>query len=267
MLKVLVTSGGTKVKIDDVRSITNMSRGTFGCKIATEFLKADKDIQLIFLRAEESCSPFLSKYYAFDGIFKNFISLYKNQKFYKKNKKRVIEIAYKTYEDYARTLNRLLDSHKPDITVLAAAVSDYIIPNPVSGKVRSSEDLKIELVPAEKLIGKAWRNKNILVGFKLLVDSTDEELIAAAKKSIKDNKCSMVVANDLRDIRNNDHKVIIVTRDTPLDEKINVYYSKEFGISHSNNYLASMVVRHSLNEWNNKYVVCQADRIGKNYGK
>ena len=143
MLKVLVTSGGTKVKIDSVRSITNMSRGTFGCKIATEFLKADKDIQLIFLRAEESCSPFLSKYYAFDGIFKNFISLYKNQKFYKKNKKRVIEIAYKTYEDYARTLNRLLDSHKPDITVLAAAVSDYIIPNPVSGKVRSSEDLKI----------------------------------------------------------------------------------------------------------------------------
>ena len=36
-MKILITSGGTKVKIDQVRHIGNMSKGTFGSKIAEEF--------------------------------------------------------------------------------------------------------------------------------------------------------------------------------------------------------------------------------------
>ena len=36
-MKILITSGGTKVKIDLVRSITNMSRGTFGSQICDSF--------------------------------------------------------------------------------------------------------------------------------------------------------------------------------------------------------------------------------------
>ena len=36
-MKILITSGGTKVPIDDVRSITNMSSGKFGAEIAAIF--------------------------------------------------------------------------------------------------------------------------------------------------------------------------------------------------------------------------------------
>ena len=36
-MKVLITSGGTKVKIDLVRSITNMSSGTFRSQIYDSF--------------------------------------------------------------------------------------------------------------------------------------------------------------------------------------------------------------------------------------
>ena len=36
-MKILITSGGTKVPIDRVRSITNMSQGTFGSRIADAF--------------------------------------------------------------------------------------------------------------------------------------------------------------------------------------------------------------------------------------
>ena len=36
-MKILITSGGTKVPIDRVRSITNMSCGTFGSRIADAF--------------------------------------------------------------------------------------------------------------------------------------------------------------------------------------------------------------------------------------
>ena len=60
---------------------------------------------------------------------------------------------------------------------------------------------------------KNWAPNALLVGFKLLVNSNDVELIENAKKSIVDNKCDMVVANDLRDIKNNDHRLIIVKSD------------------------------------------------------
>jgi phosphopantothenate-cysteine ligase len=44
-----------------------------------------------------------------------------------------------------------------------------------------------------------------LVGFKLLVNSTREAVIEAAKESVKKNNCDLVVGNDLVDIRNNNH--------------------------------------------------------------
>lgn len=55
-MKVLITSGGTKVPIDPVRDITNMSSGTFGSKIATEFLKTGQHVS--FVMAEKSKTPF-----------------------------------------------------------------------------------------------------------------------------------------------------------------------------------------------------------------
>ena len=55
-MKILVTSGGTKIPIDRVRDITNMSKGTFGSKIATELLKLNQEVY--FLKAKGSRSPF-----------------------------------------------------------------------------------------------------------------------------------------------------------------------------------------------------------------
>jgi phosphopantothenoylcysteine decarboxylase/phosphopantothenate--cysteine ligase len=51
-LKILITSGGTKIPIDAVRYITNMSSGTFGAKIATQALKHNLIVH--FLHAENS---------------------------------------------------------------------------------------------------------------------------------------------------------------------------------------------------------------------
>ncbi len=50
--KFLLTSGGTKIKIDMVRSITNMSKGNFGSEIANTILRNGFD--LTFLHAEGS---------------------------------------------------------------------------------------------------------------------------------------------------------------------------------------------------------------------
>jgi phosphopantothenoylcysteine synthetase/decarboxylase len=56
-MKILLTSGGTKVKIDRVRHIGNMSHGTFGSAIAKHLLSWE-DVNLTFLYSEHSNTPF-----------------------------------------------------------------------------------------------------------------------------------------------------------------------------------------------------------------
>lgn len=214
-MKVLITSGGTKIPIDSVRSITNMSNGTFGAKIATEFLKI-KHCEVGFLRAERSKSPFtmeidLKKSSSMQEDLK-----YEDLKrFYFEVKERYGEITYKTFDDYKEQFFFLLGSFKPDVVVLAAAVSDYDVENKVSGKIRSKDDLIIKMKPLPKIISmvKEKLPNAVLVGFKLMVDSKETELINSAEKSCLENKCDFVVANDLKNIQAGNHIVDLIYND------------------------------------------------------
>lgn len=186
----LLTSGGTKIKIDMVRSITNMSKGTFGSKIAHEILENGFD--LTFLHAEGSKTPCTAT---------------------NKSSCKYIQRTYVTFDDYAKCLDEEL-IHKPNIIILAAAVSDYGVENYVDGKIRSGGDLVIRLKPLPKLISMV-REKcpmSVICGFKLLVNSTEKELLDAATKSLVDNKLDLVVGNDLRDIKAGQHKLLVVEK-------------------------------------------------------
>ena len=215
-MRVLLTSGGTKVPIDRVRHIGNMSSGTFGSAIARELLI--NRCYVDFIIAEGSKSPFElrldmshtspvaefmlrldQKYlewkqfiYAHDELFRS--------------------IEYKTFEDYEKSLDFAIDHVEYDVIILAAAVSDYGVENYVDGKIRSSDAQTIKLTPLPKIIStiKKKQPKTFLVGFKLLVGSDRKELIEAAENSIKTNQCNMVVANDLEDIQKDNHTLHIV---------------------------------------------------------
>jgi phosphopantothenoylcysteine decarboxylase/phosphopantothenate--cysteine ligase len=106
----------------------------------------------------------------------------------------------------------LLASTNWNVIILAAAVSDYLVKNYVDGKIRSRDAMTIELEPAEKIISVVRKAQPTasLIGFKLLVNSTDAELVQAAQKSAIDNDCRFVVANDLRDIQADKHRLLIV---------------------------------------------------------
>lgn len=206
-MKILVTSGGTKVPIDSVRSITNMSSGTFGSKIATELLKLGH--QVVFLKAKGSKTPFSINTDVFDPQMRVKMSaIVRLHKLYHKQYK---EYEYATFDEYDDKLD-VIWTENPDVIVLAAAVSDYGVENYVEGKIRSKDELTIHLKPLPKLIAqiKEISPKAKLVGFKLLVDSTTQELLDASFDSINKNGCDMIVANDLADIRNNEHKVHLV---------------------------------------------------------
>lgn len=211
-MKILVTSGGTKIPIDMVRDITNMSKGTFGSKIATELLNLGHEV--FFFRAKGSASPMrilidANEMLVFDH---RKFSEWLDEKAKWKSRSRYKELEYTTFDSYKERLERIIKIERPDVVVLAAAVSDYGVENPVNGKVRSNDLLSIKLVQLPKLIYliKEWHPSCILVGFKLLVNSKDFELIDAAKRSISDNKCDMIVANDLADIKDGKHRVHLV---------------------------------------------------------
>jgi len=208
-MKILVTSGGTKIPIDLVRHIANMSKGTFPSAFSAEGLK-NHGWDLMFFHAEGSRNPFEFTFSAKDSE----TCLKKAEEMtslYRASSSRYHPVTYKDFDSYASGLEKSIQEFQPDVVVLAAAVSDYGAV-PVQGKIRTGGDMSIRLFPLPKIISRVreWAPNAALVGFKLLVNSSDEELIDAAHKSVLSNGCAMVVANDLRDIKNSQHRLLLV---------------------------------------------------------
>ena len=210
-MKVLITSGGTKIPIDRVRSITNMSRGTFGSKIADSFFRlgherefskdAEKIEKITFFMARDSRKPMA------EGLW---------NEAYDTGYWPTEYAEYSTFDEYKAGVERLLKAEHYDIIVVAAAVSDYGVANYYDGKYRSREDdMRIKLVKLPKVlpIMREMAPDAVLCGFKLLVDSTDEELALAMKKQIAETGVELVVGNDLRDIKADDHRLLVVRKD------------------------------------------------------
>lgn len=216
-LNVLITSGGTKVAIDSVRHIGNMSSGTFGSKIAYEALRAGQ--RVTFLMAEGSKSPLGLRFDEKDSIWAVVLGVLHNILDRLLYMHRLQIRTYTSFYDYESSLNALVAMGQFDVVVLAAAASDFGVANAIAGKLRSKEEMNIKLFPLPKLISqvRSWTPVNracdlTLVGFKLLVNSTDTELQDAAYGSLAENRCDLVVANDLRDIKEGAHRLTLVSR-------------------------------------------------------
>ena len=53
-----------------------------------------------------------------------------------------------------------------------------------------------------------------MIGFKLLVDVSNEELLETARASLIKNQAEIIVANDLTEISNQEHIAYLVGKDT-----------------------------------------------------
>lgn len=219
-MNILITSGGTKIPIDSVRSITNMSKGTFGAKIAKEFLNRKNFVT--FLTHKSARTPLKTEINLGEQI--DFNSLLEKYQWAQSISSYYNEIQFDTFWEYAALLEKIIKEDNPDAILLACAASDYETKQ-VEGKVRTSAHMNIELQPLPKLISKIrndWNYGGILVGFKLLVGSTEEELVSSARKSVIENGCNFVIANDLNDIKAGNHKITIVRK----NENYNIQKNK-----------------------------------------
>ena len=137
-MKILVTSGGTKVPIDDVRHIGNMSSGTFGSKIGSQVLSDGHT--LYFLTPPDAKTP-LKITTDLNGISADFaiVEALRELLIAKSYAKRYFEIPYKNFEEYEKWLKLYTQSVKPDIIILAAAVSDYLVKNHIASFLKGND--------------------------------------------------------------------------------------------------------------------------------
>ena len=88
-------------------------------------------------------------------------------------------------------------------------------------KISSYENnLVLVLKPTPKIISLIKKESPLtyLVGFKLLDGVSKKELIEVAQRLRDKNKCDLVVANDLEDIRNKEHKAYIIDKEDKVVE-------------------------------------------------
>ncbi len=206
-MNILITSGGTSEKIDRVRSITNHSTGRLGKIIAETFL--DKGDQVTLVTTPKAVRP---------AAHPNLT---------------IVQI--ENVAELLESLEPLVHTH--DVLIHAMAVSDYT-PVYMTGleavaassdmaeflnktnsesKISSQDDVQVLfLKKTPKIISlvKKWNPDIRLIGFKLLVDVSKEELLKTARANLIKNQAEIIVANDLTEISNQEHKAYLVGNDT-----------------------------------------------------
>lgn len=198
-LEVLITSGGTISKVDDVRHVGNFSSGTTGMYIAEAFLKAGHKV--IYVYGKGSKRPLregmkLNPSKRFDEEVERLGKAYVE---YYDNKDRLEEYRIETFDDYYNALENLFKTKPIDVAVMAAAVSDYSAIKQ-EGKISSElNELSIRMKKNPKVISKIkeWKPEVYLVGFKLLASVPKEELIRVAQEANRKNGADLTVANSI----------------------------------------------------------------------
>lgn len=206
-MNILITSGGTSEKIDRVRSVTNHSTGRLG-KIITETFLGKGD-QVTLVTTPKAIRP---------AAHPNLT---------------IVQI--ENVAELLESLEPLVHTH--DVLIHAMAVSDYT-PVYMTGfeavaassditeflnktnsesKISSQDDVQVLfLKQTPKIISlvKNWNPDIRLIGFKLLVDVADEELLETARASLIKNQAEIIVANDLTEISSKEHKAYLVGKET-----------------------------------------------------
>ena len=214
-MNVLVTAGGTVAPIDDVRQITNASTGRFGAMIAEEALRRGADVW--YLHAPGALRPF-DRLAKFDLDAEDPAAEVRRLAHLKVDWSEVRDrchlepLRQGTVAEYAERLEATLRLHAIDVAFLAMAASDFA-PEPISGKLSSDAStlvLHCHRLPKVIQAVRGWSPSVYLVGFKLLSNAPEDELIRQAEAACLANRADLTVANDLSTVKAGRHTIHLV---------------------------------------------------------
>ena len=199
---VLITAGSTRGYLDAVRYITNTSTGRLGSEIAFEAMGRGAVVTYI---------------YGADSLF----PVIHGRSDLKASQLKLIEI--ETNNDLMKVLQEKLKNRKFDAIIHAMAVADYVPARAKQSKTSSQKkEWLIKLVKTPKVINiiRASWPESFLVGFKLEVNRTKDEIIRIARRFLTKSKANLIVANDYKYISRNRHIAYMVTGDRKIPKPL-----------------------------------------------
>ena len=168
---VVVTAGGTRESIDDVRCIANFSTGEFGIALANQFARIGKKVLLL------APDDVVCRFGVPEGVKR------------------------RSFTDAESLRRELAEVWTADLVLHAAAVADYT-PERVAGKISSNQDeLTLKLKRTQKilpLLRSYYGDETTIIGFKLLSNVPESELVEVATDQILKAKTNFCIANDLK---------------------------------------------------------------------
>ncbi len=199
---ILITAGSTRGYLDAVRYITNTSTGKLSSEIAYEAM---------------SRGAFVTYVYGTDSQF----PVIQDHNEIKPSQLELIEI--ETNDDLAKVIQGKLKKKRFNAIVHAMAVADYVPARAKPDKISSKEkEWLLKLVKTPKVIAiirDMWPDA-LLVGFKLEVNRTKDDLIKTAKIFLKKSRANMIVANDYKNISRKHHIAYMVTGDSKIPKPL-----------------------------------------------
>ena len=198
---ILITSGPTRGYIDAVRYISNKSTGKLGAAIAIEALKRNACVTFVY--GTGSSTPditLLGKDYAC----------------------RLTLIEIETIDDLLLTIQEKLKGVSFDAIIHAMAVLDYAPEKQREGKIASIKDtLPITLRKTPKVIKQIrtlWPHA-FLIGFKLEVGLSRNELVERAYASMIESGADLVVANNQNEIDRDKHRAYLINSHKEVESR------------------------------------------------
>jgi phosphopantothenate---cysteine ligase (CTP) len=173
MMRVVITGGPSSEPIDDVRMITNRSTGELAVLLAQAFRQRGHEVSLFLGRLSQFRLP--------------------QAAYFDRN------------EDLERMLGEITERKSVNVVLHAAALTDFQVKAVRAGdidlglkKIGSEHGmLSIELVPKPKVIAglRDLFPNAFIVGWKLELEGSREDLIGEAIRQVKNNRTDASVIN------------------------------------------------------------------------
>jgi phosphopantothenoylcysteine synthetase/decarboxylase len=184
MKKVLITSGGTREYIDDVRVLTNISSGKLGAMIAEKLFSNGYEVH--YVHSIGSIEP-------------------------RTNPERMDCVNKHSIKDVAGLVEKMEElAPQMDVVIHAMAVSDFGFDRSKPVKLKSNDPegfieymrQTIKVNPKVLPMIKEWNPDTLLISFKFEVGLSLTNLFDVAIKSMIGGNSDFVVANDKEEMVN-----------------------------------------------------------------
>jgi ADP-ribose pyrophosphatase YjhB (NUDIX family) len=186
-IRAVITAGGTREPVDDVRVLTNLSTGRFGAALANVLVQRGVRVVVLASRELARRSDWLDP--------------------------RVEVVPFGSFDELDSALTAVLERGAPDLLFMAAAVSDYR-PVRTVGKISSSAVTRtLELERNPKMLATLRARcgpDTTLVGFKLLSSVPSQQLLEVARRQVDANGLDLCFANDLAELTSGQHPAWLV---------------------------------------------------------